>query len=57
MVIATQQEIADAVASVRPVVARIIRDFRTEGIITTSSDGVIVLKPAELHTNAWSRDV
>ncbi len=53
----TQQELADAVGSVRPVVARIMRDFRTEGIITTTSDGIIVLKPAELHTITWSRDV
>ena len=53
----TQQELADAVGSVRPVVARILHDFRTEGMITTSSDGIIVLKPAELHANTWSRDV
>ena len=53
----TQQELADAVGSVRPVVARIMRDFRTEGIITTSSDGIIILKPAELHAITWSRDV
>ena len=53
----TQQELADAIGSVRPVVARILRDFRTEGIITTSSDGIIVLKPAELHANTWSREV
>jgi CRP/FNR family cyclic AMP-dependent transcriptional regulator len=53
----TQQELADAVGSVRPVVARIIRDLRTEGIITTSSDGMIILKPAELHAMMWSRDV
>jgi CRP/FNR family transcriptional regulator len=54
---ATQQELADAVGSVRPVIARIMRDFRTEGIITTSSDGVIILKPAELHAITWSREV
>lgn len=54
---ATQQELADAVGSVRPVVARIIRDFRTEGMITTSSDGIIILKPAELHAITWSREV
>lgn len=52
---ATQQELADAVGSVRPVVARIIRDLRIEGIITTSSDGIVVLKPAELHAITWSR--
>ncbi len=53
----TQQELADAIGSVRPVVARIIREFRTAGIITTSSDGIIVLKPAELHAITWSREV
>lgn len=57
MVHLTQQELADAVGSVRPVVARIIRDFRAEGLITTSSDGIIILKPAELHANTWSRAV
>ncbi len=51
----TQQELADAVGSVRPVVARIIRDLRVEGIITTSSDGIVVLKPAELHAITWPR--
>jgi CRP/FNR family cyclic AMP-dependent transcriptional regulator len=54
---ATQQEVADAVGSVRPVVARIIRDLRSEAIITTSSDGIVILKPAELHANTWSREV
>lgn len=53
----TQQELADAVGSVRPVVARIIRELRVEGIITTSSDGIVILKPAELHGKTWSRDV
>jgi CRP/FNR family cyclic AMP-dependent transcriptional regulator len=53
----TQQELADTVGSVRPVVARIIRDLRAEGIITTSSDGIVVLKPGELHANTWSREV
>jgi CRP/FNR family cyclic AMP-dependent transcriptional regulator len=52
----TQQEVADAVGSVRPVVARIIRDLRAEGIITTSSDGIVILKVAELHANTWSRE-
>jgi len=54
---ATQQELADAVGSVRPVVARIMRDLRDEGIITTSSDGIVILKPAKLHAEMWSRDV
>ena len=53
----TQQEVADAVGSVRPVVARIIRDLRTEGLISTTSDGIAILKPDELHAASWSRDV
>ena len=53
----TQQELADAVGSVRPVVARIIRELRAEGLISTSSDGIVVLKPDELHAMSWSRDV
>lgn len=53
----TQQELADAVGSVRPVVARIIRDLQAEGLITTSSDGIVILKPAELHAETWSREV
>lgn len=57
LVKATQQELADAVGSVRPVVARILRDLRAEGIISTSSDGIVVLKPARLHANTWSRDL
>jgi CRP/FNR family transcriptional regulator len=51
----TQQEIADAVGSVRPVVARILRDLRLKGIIATTSDGIVILKPAELDADTWSR--
>ncbi len=53
----TQQELADAVGSVRPVVARIIRELRAEALISTSSDGIVVLKPDELHATSWSREV
>ena len=53
----TQQELADAVGSVRPVIARIIRDLRKEGIISTTSDGILILKPDELDTITWSREV
>jgi CRP/FNR family cyclic AMP-dependent transcriptional regulator len=53
----TQQELADAVGSVRPVVARIIRDLRKEGIISSTSDGILILKPDKLDAITWSRDV
>ncbi len=42
----SQQEIADAVGSVREVVARVLRDFRVAGIMATSSDGVLILDAA-----------
>jgi CRP/FNR family cyclic AMP-dependent transcriptional regulator len=54
---ATQQELADAVGSVRPVVARIIRELRTVGIVSSSSDGIVILKPDELHNRTFSREV
>src|SRR5947209_3638361 len=38
-----QQELADAVGSVREVVARILRDFRVERLVATSPDSVHVL--------------
>jgi CRP/FNR family transcriptional regulator, cyclic AMP receptor protein len=53
----TQQELADAVGSVRPVIARIIRDLRTEGLITTSSAGIVLRKPDDLYMETWLRDV
>jgi CRP/FNR family transcriptional regulator len=56
MVAVTQQDLADAVGSVRPVVARILRDFRVEGLITTSSDGIVILQPEALQAAAWARD-
>src|SRR5216683_6934213 len=42
----SQQEVADAVGSVREVVARVLRDFRVAGIVATSSDGVLILDAA-----------
>jgi CRP/FNR family cyclic AMP-dependent transcriptional regulator len=53
----TQQELADAVGSVRTVVARIIRELRVAGIISTSSDGIVILKPDELHSKTWTREL
>jgi CRP/FNR family transcriptional regulator, cyclic AMP receptor protein len=49
----SQQEIADAVGSVREVVARVLRDFRVAGIVATSSDRVLILDAARLHSESW----
>jgi CRP/FNR family transcriptional regulator len=49
----TQQDLADAVASVRQVVARTLRDLRTAGLVETTSSGIRVLDPDGLHDQAW----
>ena len=46
----SQQELADAVGSVRQVVARVLRDFHVAGIVVTSSDSVLILDAARLHS-------
>jgi CRP/FNR family transcriptional regulator len=45
----SQQELADAVGSVREVVARVLRDFRSAGLVATTADGIRILDPAALH--------
>lgn len=49
----SQQELADAVGSVREVVARALRDLRALGIVATSTDSVVILDPARLHEEYW----
>ncbi len=54
----TQQELADAVGSVRPVVARLIKELKTEGLIemgSSSGDGITLIRPVELLNETWSR--
>jgi CRP/FNR family transcriptional regulator, cyclic AMP receptor protein len=50
----SQQELADAVGSVREVVARVLREFRLEGLVATSPAGIHILDPAGLHDQSWS---
>ena len=45
----SQQELADAVGSVREVVARVLRDFRLAGLVATEPDTVRLLDPTALH--------
>ena len=49
----SQQELADAVGSVREVVARALRDFRIAGIVATAADSVVILDPTRLHSETW----
>jgi CRP/FNR family cyclic AMP-dependent transcriptional regulator len=50
----SQQELADAVGSVREVVARVLRDFRLAHLVTTSPDHIHVLDPVGLHNQTWN---
>ena len=49
----SQQELADAVGSVREVVARVLRDLRVAGIVATAPDSIAILDPARLHAESW----
>jgi CRP/FNR family transcriptional regulator len=44
----TQQELADAVGTVRVVVARVLRDFRAEGLVGSARDRIVIADPARL---------
>lgn len=44
----TQQELADAVGTVREVVARVLRDLRTEGLVGSARDRIVITDPARL---------
>ncbi len=52
----SQQELADAVGSVREVVARVLGDLRRQRLVDTGPDGITLLDPARLSTEAWARD-
>jgi CRP/FNR family cyclic AMP-dependent transcriptional regulator len=44
----TQQELADAIGTVREVVVRALRDLRQEGIVRTGNHGITILEPERL---------
>ena len=50
----SQQELADAVGSVREVVARVLRELRLAGFVATGPDSVVILDAARLHGESWS---
>lgn len=45
----SQQDLADAVGSTREVVARVMRDFRSDRLVTTSPETVQIVDPAGLQ--------
>jgi len=44
----TQQELADAVGTVREVVVRVLRELRQEGVVRTERDRILLTDPARL---------
>jgi CRP/FNR family cyclic AMP-dependent transcriptional regulator len=50
----SQQELADAVGSVREVVARVLREFPLAGLVATAPDSVVIFDAARLHGESWS---
>lgn len=44
----SQQELADAVGTVREVVVRVLRDLRQDGVVRTERDRIVLLEPARL---------
>jgi CRP/FNR family transcriptional regulator len=49
----TQQELANAVGSVRDVVARVLRELRHEGLIVTTRGRVVVTNEGGLERETW----
>jgi hypothetical protein len=49
--------LAEAVASARPAVARVIAELRALGLVATSSGGIAILDPDGLHAETRSRAV
>jgi CRP/FNR family transcriptional regulator len=47
----TQQQLADAVGSVREVVVRVLRELREEGIVRTGSNAIEILDPERLFVD------
>jgi CRP/FNR family transcriptional regulator, cyclic AMP receptor protein len=50
----SQQELADAVGSVREVVARVLRELRLARLVMTAPDSVVIVDAAGLHGESWS---
>jgi CRP/FNR family cyclic AMP-dependent transcriptional regulator len=48
----SQQELADAAGSVREVVAWVLRELRTAGIIATAVDHIVILDATRLYAES-----
>ena len=50
----TQQELAEAVGSARPAIARVVAELRELGLVAAASPGIAILDPEGLHAQTWS---
>lgn len=46
----SQQELADAVGTVREVIVRVLRELREEGVVRTGRDGIVIRDPERLSS-------
>jgi CRP/FNR family transcriptional regulator len=51
----TQQELADAVGSVREVVVRLLRGLREDGLVHTARDEIQLLDVDRLHAETFPK--
>lgn len=51
----SQQDLANSVGSVREVVARVLAELRSEGLVRTSPGRVEILDPIRMSRQLWSR--
>ncbi len=49
----TQQQLAEAVGSVREVVARVLAELQKEGAIDRTRSGIVILDPERLRSEGW----
>jgi len=50
----TQQQLADAIGSVREMVARILTELRRDGLVRTEARGIVITDAAALEAQEWS---
>jgi CRP/FNR family transcriptional regulator, cyclic AMP receptor protein len=52
----SQQDLADAIGTVREVVVRTLRELRQEGLLKTGRGGIVITSPDRLFTEGYCRD-
>jgi CRP/FNR family transcriptional regulator len=51
----SQQDLANAVGTVREVVVRVLRELRQDGVVRTERDRIVLLEPARLiQEQGWN---